>query len=161
RGQHRGEGAALTDSERPVRVRFAPSPTGYFHVGGAKTALYNWIYARQHGGVLVLRIEDTDAERNRDEWIEGIQSALRWIGCAWAGGRSLQSERADRHVAAATRLHAAGQAYYCDCTRDQIDMRNAAYKEATGEVRNGYDGHCRDRGLEAADGRALRFRTPD
>jgi glutamyl-tRNA synthetase len=144
-----------------VRVRFAPSPTGYFHVGGAKTALYNWIYARQHDGVLVLRIEDTDAERNRDEWIDGIQSALRWIGCDWDEGPYFQSERAELHIAAATRLLAQGDAYYCDCTRDEIDQRNAAHKQATGETRTGYDGHCRDRGLEWVDGRALRFRTPN
>ncbi len=74
-------------------MRFAPSPTGYFHVGGAKTALYNWIYARQHGGTFVLRIEDTDTERNRDEWIDGIQSALRWIGVDWDEGPYFQSQR--------------------------------------------------------------------
>ena len=144
-----------------VRVRFAPSPTGYFHVGGAKTALYNWIFARQHGGVLVLRIEDTDAERNQPEWIEGIQSALRWIGCDWDEGPFFQSERADRHTEAAAKLFDAGAAYYCDCTREAVDARNAAHKAATGEVRNGYDGFCRGRGLPAGDGRALRFRTPD
>jgi glutamyl-tRNA synthetase len=150
-----------TDDGRPVRVRFAPSPTGYFHVGGAKTALYNWIFARQHGGVLVLRIEDTDAERNRDEWIDGIQSALRWIGCDWDEGPYFQSERSELHIGAAQRLFEQGSAYYCDCTRDEVDVRNAAHKQATGEVRTGYDGYCRDRGLGAAEGRALRFRTPD
>ena len=91
------------------RVRFAPSPTGYFHVGGAKTALYNWIYARQHGGTFVLRIEDTDAERNRDEWIDGIQSALRWIGVEWDEGPYFQSQRTALHVDAAARLHDVGQ----------------------------------------------------
>jgi glutamyl-tRNA synthetase len=151
----------VSDSSRPVRVRFAPSPTGFFHVGGAKTALYNWIYARQHGGALVLRIEDTDAERNKPEWIEGIQTALRWIGVDWDEGPYFQSERADRHTEAARRLLEAGHAYYCDCTRDEIDARNAAHKNATGEVRTGYDGFCRDRSLAAAEGRALRFRTPD
>jgi glutamyl-tRNA synthetase len=159
RGEHRGEGAAVTAGA--VRVRFAPSPTGYFHVGGAKTALYNWIFARQHDGVFVLRIEDTDAERNRDEWIDGIQSALSWIGCDWDEGPYFQSERAELHIAAARRLHAAGNAYYCDCTRDEIDVRNAAHKQATGETRTGYDGFCRDRGLAPAEGRALRFHTPD
>ena len=78
-------------------MRFAPSPTGYFHVGGAKTALYNWIFARQHGGTFVLRIEDTDAERNRAEWIDGIQSALRWLGVDWDEGPYFQS-RAHRAV---------------------------------------------------------------
>jgi glutamyl-tRNA synthetase len=147
-------------TDRPVRVRFAPSPTGYFHVGGAKTALYNWLFARQHQGVFVLRIEDTDAERNRPEWIEGIQTALRWIGCDWDEGPFFQSQRADRHVAAAQQLFRRGLAYYCDCTREQIDARNAAHKAATGEVRSGYDGFCRERGLAAAPGSALRFKTP-
>jgi len=104
-------------------VRFAPSPTGYFHVGGAKTALYNWIYARQHGGTFVLRIEDTDAERNRDEWIDGIQSALRWIGVDWDEGPYFQSQRTALYADAAARLHQSGNAYYCDCTREAIDAR--------------------------------------
>ena len=89
-------------------MRFAPSPTGYFHVGGAKTALYNWIYARQHGGTFVLRIEDTDAERNRDEWIDGIQSALRWIGVEWDEGPYFQSQRTALYTDAAARLFDVG-----------------------------------------------------
>ena len=145
--------------DRPVRVRFAPSPTGYFHVGGAKTALYNWIFARQHDGVFVLRIEDTDAERNKPEWIEGIQSAMRWLfsgldAPAWDEGPWFQSHNASKHVGAAEKLFAAGRAYYCDCTRDDVKAR-------AGSEHAGYDGHCRERGLAAAPGRALRFRTPD
>ena len=92
-------------------MRFAPSPTGYFHVGGAKTSLYNWIYARQHGGTFVLRIEDTDAERNKPEWIDGIQSAMQWIrtgldeyGPAWDEGPYFQSHNATAHVDAGHRL---------------------------------------------------------
>jgi glutamyl-tRNA synthetase len=149
-----------------VRVRFAPSPTGYFHVGGAKTSLYNWIYARQHGGTFVLRIEDTDAERNRPEWIDGIKSAMEWIhtglddyGPPWDEGPYFQTHQFDRHVAAAHDLHTHGRAYYCDCTREQIDARNAAHRAATGEVRTGYDGHCRDLDKPAAPGSALRFRV--
>lgn len=146
-------------TDRPVRVRFAPSPTGYFHVGGAKTALYNWIFARQNAGVFVLRIEDTDTERNKPEWIEGIQSAMQWLveglgSPAWDEGPYFQSANAPKHLAAAERLHATGVAYYCDCTRDDVKAR-------TGSEHAGYDGHCRTRGLEAAPGRALRFRTPD
>ena len=146
-------------TDRPVRVRFAPSPTGYFHVGGAKTALYNWIFARQNAGVFVLRIEDTDTERNKPEWIEGIQSAMQWLveglgSPAWDEGPYFQSANAPKHLAAAARLHATGVAYYCDCTRDDVKAR-------TGSEHAGYDGHCRTRGLEAAPGRALRFRTPD
>jgi glutamyl-tRNA synthetase len=137
-------------------VRFAPSPTGMFHVGGARSALQNWIYAKQHGGVFVLRIEDTDAARNRPEWTEGILSALDWIGIARGTyeGPYFQSANAGEHRAAAERLYAAGRAYYCDCTREDIQAR-------TGNQYRGYDGFCRDRGLGPGAGRALRFRTPD
>jgi glutamyl-tRNA synthetase len=127
-----------------------------FHVGGARSALHNWIYARQHGGTLVLRIEDTDASRNRPEWTEGIIRALAWLGIdenQYEGPR-FQSANADRHREATERLRAAGRAYYCDCTREDVIAR-------TGDSYKGYDGHCRDRGLEAGPGRALRFRTPD
>ncbi|MFF3869610.1 glutamate--tRNA ligase [Micromonospora sp. NPDC001898] len=139
-----------------VRVRFAPSPTGMFHVGGARSALQNWIYAKQQGGVFVLRIEDTDAARNKPEWTEGILSALDWIGIARGSyeGPHFQSSYAGEHRAAAQRLFEAGQAYYCDCTRDAVQAR-------TGSQYQGYDGFCRDRGLEPGEGRALRFRTPD
>jgi glutamyl-tRNA synthetase len=139
-----------------VRVRFAPSPTGMFHVGGARSALQNWIYARQHGGEFVLRIEDTDAARNRPEWTEGILSALDWIGIERGSyeGPYFQSAYAAEHTAAATRLYGEGRAYYCDCTRDDVIAR-------TGNPHTGYDGFCRDRGLGPGPGRALRFRTPD
>jgi glutamyl-tRNA synthetase len=143
-------------TDRPYRVRFAPSPTGYFHVGGARTALYNWILAGQHDGTFVLRIEDTDEARNRPEWTEGILDALDWIGIGRGTyeGPYFQSERADRHREAADQLYAAGAAYYCDCTREDIDAR------AKAAGRTGYDGHCRDRGLAPAEGRALRFKVP-
>jgi len=136
------------------RVRFAPSPTGFFHVGSARTVLFNWVFARQHDGTFVLRVEDTDAERNRPEWTEGILSAIRWIGCDWDEGPYFQSERGHLYQAAAHQLLAAGVAYYCDCTREALEAR-------TGAGHIGYDGFCRDRDLEAGAGRALRFRTPD
>ena len=127
-----------------------------FHVGGARSALQNWIYAQQQGGVFVLRVEDTDAARNRPEWTEGILTALDWIGIRRGTyeGPYFQSANAGEHRTAALRLHADGRAYYCDCTRDAV-------QERTGSPHRGYDGFCRDRGLEAGDGRALRFRTPD
>jgi glutamyl-tRNA synthetase len=140
---------------RPVRVRMAPSPTGFFHVGSVRTSLYNWLYARQHGGTFVLRIEDTDAERNREEWVEGIYEALRWLGLDW-DELYRQSERGELYAAAAAKLEADGRAYWCDCTRDDVDARA---KERGGPP--GYDGFCRDRGLGRGEGRALRFRTPD
>ncbi|MFE1338721.1 glutamate--tRNA ligase [Streptomyces sp. NPDC058733] len=129
-----------------------------FHVGGARSALYNWAVARQSGGTFVLRIEDTDTARNKPEWIDGIIGALRSIGISEADpafeGPYFQSHNADRHREAARRLHAEGKAYYCDCTREQLEQR-------TGSQHLGYDGFCRERGLEYAEGRALRFRTPD
>ncbi|GAA2639530.1 glutamate--tRNA ligase [Actinomadura fulvescens] len=139
-----------------IRVRFAPSPTGMFHVGGARSALFNWVMAKQSGGTLVLRIEDTDASRNSPEWTEGIIRALAWLGMDGGEyeGPYFQSANADKHAQAARTLLDQGRAYYCDCTREAVIAR-------TGDQHKGYDGFCRDRGLEAGPGRALRFRTPD
>ena len=105
------------------RVRFAPSPTGYLHVGGARTALFNWLYARRHGGIFVLRIEDTDVERSSADMVTGILDGLRWLGLEWdegpeAGGPHapyFQSQRGHRHREAAARLVEQGRAYYCFC----------------------------------------------
>jgi glutamyl-tRNA synthetase len=147
-------------------VRFAPAPTGFLHVGGVRTALFNWLFARHHGGTFVLRIEDTDAERSRGEWIVGIQDALRWIGLDWDEGPYLQSDRLDRYAAAAGRLLAAGLAYECFCTPDEVKARGDARMKQGRPP--GYDGRCRDlTGAEraglAAEGRprSIRFRTPD
>lgn len=138
-----------------LRVRFAPSPTGMFHVGGARTALFNWALAERSGGRFVLRIEDTDATRNRPEWTEGIISALDWIGINGSHpafeGPYFQSAYEPQHREAVAKLLADGRAYYCDCTRELLVAR-------TGSEHRGYDGHCRDRGLSAG---AVRFRTPD
>ncbi|MEI8051396.1 MAG: glutamate--tRNA ligase family protein, partial [Actinomycetes bacterium] len=108
------------------RVRFAPSPTGYFHVGSARTSLFNWLFARQSGGTFVLRIEDTDAERGRQEWLDGIISAMEWLGLAADEGPYRQSERTERHRALADALYAAGFLYACDCSREAIDARTKA-----------------------------------
>ncbi|MDA8261786.1 MAG: glutamate--tRNA ligase [Actinomycetota bacterium] len=138
-----------------MKVRFAPSPTGYFHVGGARTAFYNWMMARKAGGSFVLRIEDTDAERNREEWVGGILDALSWLGVSWDEGPYRQSERLGLYAGAASRLYEAGAAYYCTCTRDEIDARA---KASGGKA--GYDRYCRDRGLGPDSGGALRFKVP-
>jgi glutamyl-tRNA synthetase len=137
------------------RVRFAPSPTGYLHVGGARTALFNWLFARQQGGALLLRIEDTDQERNREEWVEGIGAALQWLGLGWDEGPYRQSQRGRLYSAAVDKLVAGGHVYYCDCTRAAVDERTRDSPTP------GYDGYCRDRSLGPGPGRALRFRTPD
>jgi glutamyl-tRNA synthetase len=139
-----------------VRVRFAPSPTGMFHVGSARSALFNWLFARQRDGTIILRIEDTDETRNRPEWVEGIQSAMAWLGLDWDEGPYFQSARADRHAEAAARLYEQGVAYYCDCSAED---RAARAKTRGGPP--GYDGYCRDRGLGPGPDRALRFRVPE
>ena len=147
--------SAIGDAgEREVRVRIAPSPTGYFHVGGARTALYNWCFARQHDGSFILRIEDTDAERNKEEWVDGIQAALRWLGITWDEGPYRQSERGALYREALDALWSKGYLYACDCTREMVLGRTKDNPTP------GYDGFCRDRGLERQPGRALRFKVP-
>lgn len=137
------------------RVRFAPSPTGYFHVGSARTSLFNWLFARQTGGTFILRIEDTDTERNRAEWHDGILSAMAWLGLDFDEGPFVQSALLGDHTASAEALFAAGYLYACDCTREQIDLR------ARERTTPGYDGHCRDRRVVRSPATALRFRVPD
>jgi glutamyl-tRNA synthetase len=139
------------------RYRFAPSPTGFFHVGGARTALWNWALARRDGGIFVLRIEDTDEARNRPEWTQGIVDALAWLGISSDDphfeGPYFQSAYADAHVAVGQRLFDGGFAYYCDMTPADIEARNKA------EGTQGYQGWSRDRGLGPAPGHVLRFRV--
>jgi glutamyl-tRNA synthetase len=139
-----------------VRVRMAPSPTGYFHVGSARTALFNWLFARQQGGAFVLRIEDTDALRNRPEHAEGIERAMLWLGLDWDEGPYFQSQRGELYDAAIDHLLAKDLAYACGCVPADVAERNKTSGPAPG-----YDGYCRDRGLEPTIGRLLRFRTPD
>ena len=141
----------------PVRVRFAPAPTGYLHIGGARTALFNWLFARQQGGEMVLRVEDTDAERSRPELIDAIYDSLRWLGLDWDGAPVHQSGRSQLYHDAVDRLLAAGAAYRCDCTRDDLEARNAANARKT----PGYDGYCRDRDVADGPGVVVRFRIPD
>jgi glutamyl-tRNA synthetase len=137
------------------RVRFAPAPTGFLHVGSARAALFNWLYARHTGGTFVLRIEDTDPARSRDELVRGIERTLHWLGLDWDEGPFRQSSRMDLYRAAAERLVADGRAYWCDCTAEVVKARTAA------NATPGYDGHCRDRGVQRGPETALRLRTPD
>jgi glutamyl-tRNA synthetase len=157
-----------------VRTRFAPSPTGYLHVGNARTALYSYLFARRHDGRFVLRIEDTDAERNVEQGAEAIVASLRWLGLDWDEGYGkggphgpyVQTERLDRYRAATNALVAQGDAYPCYCTSEELERRR---KEAEAHgLPTGYDGHCRRLGAEQvrayeAEGRkpAVRFRLPD
>ncbi|MDA3014636.1 MAG: glutamate--tRNA ligase [Actinomycetota bacterium] len=146
-------------SDVSPRFRFAPSPTGFFHVGGARTALFNWALARRLGGRFVLRIEDTDEARNRPEWTDGIIDALAWLGISADDpvfeGPHFQSDSAQSHLAAAERLVASGNAYYCAMTPEEITERAGA------EGGTGYGGWSRDLGLGPGSGRVLRFRVPD
>ena len=139
-----------------VRVRFAPSPTGYLHLGSARTVLFNWLWARHVGGEMLLRIEDTDSERSQPELIQVIFEALEWLGIDWDGDPAYQSQSAQRHGEVIEQLLAAGTAYRCDCTQDQVQARNTAAGEA-----GGYDGHCRDRAVSAEVTHVVRFRVPD
>ena len=112
----------MTDSTQNtagVRVRFAPSPTGYLHVGGARTALFNWLFARRRGGVMILRIEDTDAERNKPELVAGIVDGLKWLGVDWDEGPFYQSRRTELYRAAAKKCVANGSAFPCYCPADK------------------------------------------
>ena len=150
----------MIDPITPPRARFAPSPTGFFHVGSARAALFNWLFVRQHDGTFVLRIEDTDEARNRPEWTDGIITALDWLGMSPDEGPYFQSAQEASHQAAIEALWDSGALYACACTREEIDARTKARAEA-GDPTPGYDGFCRDLGLARGDGRALRFRTPD
>src|SRR5580704_13415664 len=150
----------------PPRVRFAPSPTGYLHVGGARTALFNWLFARHHGGTLVLRIEDTDLERSTPEMVEGILQGMRWLGLDWDEGPYHQTQRMEIYRESAAKLLVCGYAYYCFCTKVELEQRRAA---ATAEGRPPrYEGACRRISREegarrraAGEAAAVRFTVPD
>ncbi|MBU8871782.1 MAG: glutamate--tRNA ligase, partial [Gemmatimonadales bacterium] len=162
------------NSPSPLRVRFAPSPTGFLHVGGARTALFNWLYARNQGGVFVLRIEDTDQERSTEESYEAILKGMGWLGLDWDEGPGrggnygpyLQSERLDIYKAHLAALSTGGHVYRCFCTADDLAAREKAATDGGG-VWEGYDGHCRGLSVDEADKLeaegspfAWRFKTP-
>ena len=140
-----------------TRVRFAPSPTGSLHLGSARTALFNWLFARAVGGEFLVRIEDTDAERSRPELVTMVFDTLEWLGLDWdnRGEELRQSERSDIYRAAVEKLIEQNKAYACNCVRSDVDARNAAADRPPG-----YDGFCRDRGLTVGDDTVVRFATP-
>lgn len=143
-----------------VRLRFAPSPTGYLHMGGARTALFNWLYARHHGGVFVLRIEDTDPERSTQASIDAILDAMTWLGLDWDEGPFFQTQRMDRYRAALDELHRLGRAYRCVCPPEQLEAQR---EQALAEGRKPmYDRRCRDLEIGPDDPRPFvwRFKTP-
>jgi glutamyl-tRNA synthetase len=148
------------------RLRFAPSPTGYLHVGGARTALFNWLFARHYRGTLVLRIEDTDLERSTTEMVEGILVGLRWLGIDWDEGPYFQSQRMALYREAAQRLVESGDAYYCFCTKEELEQRRAQAQAKGGDPQ--YDRKCRRIPPEqakvrrdAGEAAAIRFAVPE
>src|SRR5215208_3438239 len=149
------------------RVRFAPSPTGYLHIGGARTALFNWLWARRHGGTFILRIEDTDQGRSTKEAEAAIFEGLRWLGLDWDEGPEVggphgpyfQMERLDLYEAHALKLLAEGKAYACYCTREELDLGR---KQAEAEKRQfRYPGTCRDKPYDKSRPHVIRFRVPE
>lgn len=142
-----------------VRVRFAPSPTGFLHIGGVRTALFNWLFARQQKGVFILRIEDTDQSRSTDESIQAIIEGMRWVGLDWDEGPFRQTERMELYRNRAMQLFEKGQAYWCVCKAEELEARR---KEAEAKgLSPRYDGRCRSLGLANPSGdAALRFKAP-
>lgn len=139
-----------------VITRFAPSPTGFLHIGGARTALFNYLFAKHHQGLFLLRIEDTDKVRSTQEATEAILNSLHWLELHWDQDVVYQSQNFERHQQVGAQLYEKGQAYYCDCSPEMLEAsREAALK--TGQ-KPGYNGHCRNRHLTAG---ALRLKTPE
>lgn len=154
----------MSEAVKP-RVRFAPSPTGYLHVGGARTALFNWLFARHTGGTFILRIEDTDFERSSEAMVEGIVEGMRWLGLDWDEGPFFQSKRLDLYTATAEKLIASDHAYPCFCTKEELEQRRQL---ATAEGRQPmYDRRCRNLSADEVQAKydaglssAIRFTTP-
>ena len=152
--------------ESTPRVRFAPSPTGYLHVGGARTALFNWLFARHFRGTFILRIEDTDFERSSEEMVEGILEGMRWLGLNWDEGPFFQSQRLELYRETAEKLLASGHTYPCFCTKAELEQRRAA-ATAAGRFPM-YDRRCRAidpviaaQRKVAGEASAMRFAVPD
>jgi glutamyl-tRNA synthetase len=142
-----------------VRVRFAPSPTGYLHIGGARTALFNWLFARHEKGSFILRIEDTDRERSTEAAVHAILDSLRWLGLDWDEGPIFQTQRLENYRQAAELLKARGRAYECTCTPEELEeMRTRAQRE---KRKPKYDGRCRERPSHPGRPAVVRFRSLD
>ena len=145
-------------NQEKIVTRFPPSPTGYLHIGGARTALFNWLFTRQKGGKFVLRIEDTDKARSSDETTKAIIESMEWLGLDWDEGPYFQSQRYDIHNVFIERLLSTGQAYHCHCSPDELERgRKAAMAKG---LKPKYDGKCRDLGLGPAPGSVVRLKTP-
>ncbi len=143
---------------KKIVTRFPPSPTGYLHVGGARTALFNWLYARHTGGKFVLRIEDTDLQRSTRASVDAIFEALKWLGIDWDEGPYFQSERFDIYKEHIATLIGSGHAYYCDCSPEKVEEMRRKGMAAGGKAK--YDGTCREKKLAAGGNTVVRFKAP-
>lgn len=143
---------------KQIITRFPPSPTGYLHVGGARTAIFNWLYARHMNGKFVLRIEDTDVKRSTQASVDAIFEALEWLGIDWDDGPYFQSQRFEIYRDYAQKLIDSGHAYYCTCSPEQIEAMRQQAMAVGGKPR--YDGTCRDKGLKKTDNAVVRFKAP-
>ncbi len=139
-------------------TRFPPSPTGYLHIGGARTALYSWLHARQNNGKFILRIEDTDLERSTQESVQAILDGMQWLGLDYDEGPYYQTQRFDRYAQVIESLLSDGKAYHCQCSKQRLDEMREAQK--AGGQKPKYDGRCRELGLAAADNTVVRFKNP-
>lgn len=148
----------MTAPSTPVVTRFAPSPTGHLHIGGARTAIFCWLLARHYGGKFVLRIEDTDTERSKQEYTDSILASMRWLGLDWDGEPIYQTQRFDIYNQYIDKLLADGHAYWCSCTPEEVEaMREKARAEGK---KPRYDGRCRELGLGPGPGRVVRLAAP-
>lgn len=142
-----------------VRTRFAPSPTGYLHVGGVRTALFCYLYARKHGGEFVLRIEDTDLERSTEESVNAILEGMTWLGLDYDQGPFYQTQRFERYNAVIDDLLERGLAYRCECTKERLESLRE--EQMAAKIKPRYDGHCRGRSVDPDKPHVVRFRNPD
>ena len=141
-----------------IRTRFPPSPTGYLHIGGARTALFNWLFARQQGGTFVLRIEDTDQARSTDEATRAILEGLEWLGLDWDEGPFFQSKRIDLYRQFISDLLAQGKAYYCHCSPELLEQKRETAKAEGRKPK--YDGTCREKDLGPGPQTVVRLKAP-
>ena len=142
-----------------IRTRFAPSPTGYLHVGGARTALFSWLYARKHGGTFVLRVEDTDLERSTQESVNAILEGMTWLGLEYDEGPFFQTHRFDRYNEVIDALLEKGHAYRCDCTRERLDELRE--KQMANKIKPRYDRHCYGKEIDPTKPHVVRFLNPE
>jgi glutamyl-tRNA synthetase len=145
-------------TDESIVTRFPPSPTGYLHIGGARTALFNWLFAKHYGGKFVLRIEDTDRARSTEEATGAILESMEWLGLDWDEGPYFQSQRYQTYEEFIERLLSSGKAYYCHCTPEELERKREQAK-ARG-LKPKYDGKCRELGLGPKPGSVVRLKSP-